>query len=126
MIFVDTSGWFARFTPDDPDHNRIKQWFATNTVPLITTDYCVDETHTLLLARRRPQLAMQAGRAFFDESVIHVTYLAREQIERAWILFQQRIDAGWSFTDCTSKIVIEDLKISIGVHTRRALLPIRH
>jgi predicted nucleic acid-binding protein len=66
---------------------------------------------TLLAARKRPQLAIEAGHGLFDESVARLHFLTSEQINRAWILFQQRAAAGWSFTDCTSKIVIDDLKI---------------
>jgi predicted nucleic acid-binding protein len=38
-----------------------------------------------------------------------------DQIRRAWILFQQRASAGWSFTDFTSKIVIDDLDVKMAV-----------
>jgi len=111
MIFVDTGAWFARFVPDDPEYERMCEWFAANRLPLITTDYCVDETLTLLAVRRRPQLAKQAGTLFFDESLAKLHYLTRQQIERGWLLFRQQISAGWSFTDCTSKIVIKDLQL---------------
>jgi predicted nucleic acid-binding protein len=112
MIFVDTGAWFARFVPDDPDHSRVLSWFAENNELLVTSDYCVDETLTLLAARKRPKLAIEAGRELFDETLARLNYLTRDQIERAWIVFQQRAPAGWSFTDCTSKIVIEDLSVT--------------
>src|SRR5687768_993928 len=99
MIFVDTSAWFARFVPDDPQHQRMLTWFAANSRPLVTTDYCVDETLTLLIVRKRPKLAIEAGRGFFDGTLARLHFLTRQQIERAWIYFQQRTSAGWSFTD---------------------------
>ena len=111
MIFVDTGVWFARFVADDPDHVRVAAWFAANAEPLVTTDYCVDETLTLLAARRRPKLAIESGRVLFDEALARLQFLDAPQIHRAWILFQQRAAAGWSFTDCTSKIAIDDLQI---------------
>jgi len=43
------------------------------------------------------------------------SYLKPNQLHRAWIFFQQRAAAGWSFTDCTSKIVIDDLGITTAV-----------
>ena len=61
--------------------------------------------------------ARRSGRELFDETLARLHYLTRNQIERAWILFQQRAPAGWSFTDCTSKIVIDDL----GVNTAATL-----
>jgi predicted nucleic acid-binding protein len=111
MIFVDTGVWFARYVRDDPNHTRSATWFTANTQPLITTDYCIDETLTLMVARKRPELAIAAGTHFFAYSMARIHFITQPQIERAWILFQQRAAAGWSFTDCTSKIVIDDLAI---------------
>lgn len=51
MVFVDTSAWFAKFVPDDPDHGRINAWLRANTEPVLTTDYCIDEVLTLLVAQ---------------------------------------------------------------------------
>ena len=48
---IDTSTWFAYFLPTDADHQRIRQCFRSSTGSLITTDYCVDETLTLLVQR---------------------------------------------------------------------------
>lgn len=114
MVFVDTGAWFAWHVPGDPDHAIIQEWFKSNRQPLVTTDYCVDETLTLLVARKRPVLAFDAGRAFFDQNVAEIHFVTPPQIHRAWILFQQRAAAGWSFTDCTSKIVIDDLDIRMA------------
>ncbi len=111
MIFVDTGIWYARFVADDPNHLHVKEWFKSNSSQLITSDYCVDETLTLISARKRPDLALVAGRHMFDETMAHLLFLNNGQIYRAWILVQQRASAGWSFTDCTSKVVIEDLAL---------------
>jgi predicted nucleic acid-binding protein len=59
--------------------------------------------------RERPSLAIQAGLEFVNQSVSQIHFLNANQFHRAWILFQQWATAGWSFTDCTSKVVIEDL-----------------
>lgn len=40
-----------------------------------------------------------------------------DQVRRAWILFQQRSAAGWSFTDCTSKVVIDELAVRTAAAT---------
>jgi len=51
MIFVDTGAWYASLVPTDPDHTKAVQWLAGNDSPLLTTDYVIDETLTLLRAR---------------------------------------------------------------------------
>jgi uncharacterized protein len=114
-IFVDTGAWFSRFVSDDPDHSRVAAWFASNKELLLTSDFCVDETLTLLAARKRPHLAVEVGREFFDETIARLHFLSSDQIRRSWILFQQRADAGWSFTDCTSKIIVDDMGIKSAV-----------
>jgi uncharacterized protein len=115
MIFVDTGAWFARFVADYPDHERVSQWFASNDLPLITTDFCVDETLTLFIARKRPTLAIEVGRELFSESIARLHYLNYDQINRSWIIFQQRAAAGWSFTDCTSKVLVDEFGITAAV-----------
>lgn len=111
MIFVDTGAWFARFVPDDPDHSLLETWFAGNDEPLVTSDYCVDETLTLLVARKRLRLSLEVGRGLFEQAVARLHFLTPDQIHRAWVLFQSQARVGWSFTDCTSKIVMDDLRI---------------
>lgn len=115
MIFVDTGAWYAWNVPSDPNHEQMHAWFASNTQRLVTTDYCVDETLTLLVARSRPRCAIELGRALFEANVAQLHFITPDQIRRAWILFQQRGPTGWSFTDCTSKVVIDDLGIGTAV-----------
>ncbi len=115
MIFVDTSAWFAYSVPTDHNHQRIFDWFASNRKQVVTTDYCVDETLTLLCARGEHRRALNAGREFLEKGNIRLQFITADQIRRAWILFQQRISTGWSFTDCTSKIVIDELRIQSAV-----------
>ena len=115
MVFVDTGAWFSYFVPGDSDHARIEACIDASPQPLVTTDFCVDETLTLLVSRGRLPRAIDAGRAFFHHGIATIKYLSPNQIHRTWILFQQRAAAGWSFTDCTSKIVIDDLGITTAV-----------
>jgi predicted nucleic acid-binding protein len=65
MIFVDTSVWFARLVSGDSNHLRTTTWLGENAELLVTSDYCIDECLTLLSARERPSLAIEAGKEFF-------------------------------------------------------------
>jgi uncharacterized protein len=115
MIFVDTGAWFARHVPADPNHQRVKAWMDANSESLVTTDYCLDETLTLLASRGRPRLALDIGHALFEANVAHIHFITPDQINRAWILFQSRATTGWSFTDCTSKVIIDELNIKVAL-----------
>ena len=115
MVFVDTGAWFARFVAKDPKHGAVMAWFANNEAPLVTSDFCVDETLTLLATRGRPSIAIEAGRELVNETIARLHFLTAAQFHRAWILFERRAAAGWSFTDCTSKVVIDDLGLTSAV-----------
>ena len=65
MVFVDTSAWFAAVVPSDPNHPRAANWLAANSEVLITTDYILDETLTLLRTRGERQRAKLLGSNFF-------------------------------------------------------------
>lgn len=107
MIFVDTGAWFALVVPTDPNHSHAATLLRSITKPLFTTDYIVDETLTLLRARGERRRAVEIGGKFFDGSIAIVHRLSEEDIERAWAVFRDFTDKEWSFTDCTSKVVID-------------------
>ncbi len=115
MVFVDTGAWYARHVASDPNHLRVTAWFDANDQRLVTTDYCLDETVTLLAARGQLRRAVALGRALVEERLARLHFVTPEQICRAWMLFESRVGARWSFTDCTSKIVMDDLQIDTAV-----------
>jgi predicted nucleic acid-binding protein len=112
MIFVDTGAWFASSVPWDPDHASAARWLAQNTEPLLTTDYIVDETLTLLRARGERLRALRSADDFFLGRFASIYFLMQDDIRDAWYLFVRYADKDWSFTDCTSKIVIERCQIT--------------
>ena len=111
MILVDTGGWYAYFVSSDTDHEKAAEWMLTNSEPLLTTDYIIDETLTLLRARGQKRKAIEFGLLIFSGRLGRVHYLTRAEIAAAWDVFRTFADKEWSFTDCTSKVVIESLGI---------------
>lgn len=61
MIFVDTGAWYASVIPDDDNHAGAHHWLTSNNEPLVTTDYVIDETLTLLKVRGHCPLALTMG-----------------------------------------------------------------
>lgn len=112
MIFVDTSAWYAIVVPGDPANPAAVTWICHNAEPLITTDYIVDETLTLLRSRGENARALQIGTEFFSAGRCQLHYLTPVEIAQAWTVFQRFDDKEWSFTDCTSKVVMEQLGIT--------------
>jgi predicted nucleic acid-binding protein len=110
--FVDTGAWFAYFVRRDPDHQAARAWIRQNRQPLVTTDYIFDELLTLLKLRENYRVAAAAGEAIWQQRAARIEYVTVEDITRTWEVFRQYDDKDWSFTDCTSKVIIERLGIT--------------
>lgn len=114
MIFVDTGAWYASLVPTDPDHAKALHWLGTNHSPLLTTDYIIDETLTLLRARGERQRARQLGAQLFHQKLAQMHKITSTELTLAWKTFEQFDDKNWSFTDCTSRVVMEQLGIRVA------------
>jgi predicted nucleic acid-binding protein len=115
MIFVDTGAWFAFVVPTDPNHSAAREWLENNTEILITSDYVVDETLTLLRARGEDRRAIELGETFFDGSVAVIYRLSEGDLLAAWDVFRLFHDKEWSFTDCSSRALMQRLDIQSAV-----------
>ena len=111
-VFVDTGAWFAYFVRRDPDHRAATDWARTNREPLLTTDYVIDELMTLLKLRESHRVAAAAGEALLQQNVARVERITDRDFLEGWNVFRQYGDKGWSFTDCTSKVIMERLGIT--------------
>lgn len=109
LVFVDTGAWFALVVPSDPNHERASEWLVVANAPLLTTDYIVDETLTLLRARGERRKAIEIGEEFFSGRLAEVYRFDDDDLRAAWQVFRDYDDKDWSFTDCASKVVIEKL-----------------
>lgn len=114
MIFVDTGAWYASLVPGDSEHAKAAQWLAANHSPLLTTDYVIDETLTLLRVRGERKRALSLGARFFDHALAEIHKITAADLTLAWETFALFDDKGWSFTDCTSKVVMEQLNITVA------------
>ena len=112
MIFVDTGAWYASLVPTDPDHAKALRWLAANDSPLLTTDYVIDESLTLLRVRGERNRALILGARFFQVGIAEIHKITTADLMHAWQTFEHFDDKNWSFTDCTSKVVMEQL----GIH----------
>jgi len=110
-IFADTSGWYALVDESDPDHPRARDWFKQNRLPLITTDYILDEVLTLIRTSLEHRKAVEFGEKLLASRLAQLISVTKEDKERAWAIFQRYDDKVLSFTDCTSFAVMERLEI---------------
>ena len=107
--FIDTSGFYALLVEADSAHAAAVRWLTaarSRKTRVVTTDYVLDETATLLKARGHRDLAG----AFFEQldrsEVCTVLSVDRDQFNRARTFFVRHADHDYSFTDCTSFVVM--------------------
>jgi predicted nucleic acid-binding protein len=116
-IFIDTSAWDAIEDSGDANHEAamIFKDEIANRYELITSNYILDETYTLLLINigyertvtfhRQLEMLIKAG-------VLQVVQLSENIEEKAWNIFEKyNQDKCWSFTDCTSYAAMKELDI---------------
>ena len=115
MIFVDTGAWFAVAVRDDADHDSAMQWLRANRDPLVTTDYILAETATLLRMRdktiRGHRLAIRVATSLLRGESALLEKVTEDDLQRALGVFRAYRDHLFSFVDCTSFVVMERLRI---------------
>ena len=80
---------------------------------LVTSDYVLDETLTLIRARRRVGVAMQFLNKIRKSHNLTLVWIDKEEFDKAAILFETSIERQiWSFTDCTSFSIMKELGIT--------------
>lgn len=112
MIFVDTSAWYALYSASDYNNQSAREWMRANPDnALVTTDYVVDELLTLLTTRKNRRHALKAGYDLLSGKTALLEFITPVDFDAAWKLFQSYADKQWSFTDCTSRVVMDRMGI---------------
>jgi uncharacterized protein len=116
-IFIDTGAWDAIEDSGDVNHEAamIFKDKIDNRYELITSNYILDETYTLLLRNigyARTVAFHKQIEMLTEAGVLQVIQLSENIIENAWVVFEKfNQDKCWSFTDCASYAVMKDLDI---------------
>jgi len=110
---VDTGAWYALADTSDANHHKAKEFYqkVAGEVPLLTTDAIFVEVWLLL----RGRLGRPAALTFWQtlrEANIEVICLTESDIEGAWQIMNTWADQDFSFTDCSTFVVMERLGIT--------------
>jgi predicted nucleic acid-binding protein len=121
-VFVDTSGWMMLADGSDPAHRKAvvarDDWLLGGGV-FVSTDFVLDETLTLIRAR----LSLDAAARWWDQVEGSARVLwewidpARAERARRWF-FRWR-DKSFSFTDCTSFVVMRERRLRVALTSDR-------
>ncbi|QWR77428.1 type II toxin-antitoxin system VapC family toxin [Candidatus Magnetomonas plexicatena] len=111
VVFVDTSALVAFFDKADQHHpaavekmENIKRTQLT----LLLTDFVFDETITAVVKKINQKTAVKMGEFLLSSNIIEFVWLTETLKERAWEYFKKYTDKIYSFTDCTSFVLMED------------------
>ena len=109
----------------DPMHAAARDardsWLRNGGV-LATTDYVVDETLSLLRARLGLDAAARWWAQVDASSRVQWERIGPERAARARTWFFDRRDKDFSFTDCTSFVVMRELRLRAALTTDRHFL----
>ena len=113
-IFVDTAGWMACADEGDPAHavsRQARDLSLEQGNVLVATDYVIDETMTLI----RIRLGLAAAKLWWEQLVgssrLRWEWIGMERAEKARKAFFRHRDKTYSFSDCTSLVVMQELKL---------------
>lgn len=119
FLFVDTGGWMMLADASDPQHRAaIKArdgWLSKGGV-LVTSNYVMDETLTLLRMRLGLDVAELWWEMVSSSSRVTWEWIGPDRAEAARAWFFRWRDKEFSFTDCTSFVVMKERKLK-GVLT---------
>lgn len=113
-IFIDTSGFFAMLASDDDRHSAAVKVVARaqkRKRRFVTTDYVLDETATLLKARRKAHLLAQLYERLDNSQACRIEWTDSERFHAVRAFFLKHADKEWSFTDCVSFTVMSQLRL---------------
>jgi predicted nucleic acid-binding protein len=116
-VFADTSFFFALAAKRDHAHAQATTVYSNllrSGRRVVTTDYVIDETLTLVKMRTEARVALALLDRIEQSTAIAID-AARFQAARA--LFRRHADHGYSFTDCSSFAIMRELKIAEALTT---------
>jgi len=112
---VDTGVWYAQADRADPDHDRVSQALRHWSGRLVTSNYVLDETLTLLRYRLGWKVAHRFGEALRGGAIAKIVRVTVADENAAWTIFSRYADHAFSFTDCSSFAVMERLSLGTAL-----------
>jgi len=113
-LFVDTAGWMTMADQNDPLYRRSVQFrdriLEQGTI-LVTSNYVLDETLTLIRIRLGIEAAEKWWTLVSESHRCHVEWISPERAEKAIRFFFRWKDQPFSFTDCTSFVLMREMGI---------------
>jgi hypothetical protein len=113
-VFADTSALYAAVDSRDAYHSQaaplIRQLAGRGRM-IVTSDYVVVETINLAVTRRGGVVAGRLLELLDKTSGLRVEWIGGERFAASRAFFRKHADHTYSFTDCTSFVLMDELRI---------------
>lgn len=121
-LFVDTAGWMMLADASDPGHEAARlardAWLKDGGV-FVSSDFVLDETLTLI----RVRLGLDAAERWLEQvdpsRRLVWEWIDPTRAERARRWFFRWRDKEFSFTDCTSFVLMQERRIAAALTSDR-------
>jgi len=119
-VFADTSALYAIIDRRDANHRTMREAvekLVRGGRLLVTTDYVVTEAVNLANVRGGKLVALRLLDLLEESAGIRVEWIGVERFVRAKAFFRKHADHDYSFTDCTSFVVMKEERITEALTT---------
>ena len=114
-ISIDTSGFYPCLAKRDDVHTQAADILAASAERrrgFVTTDYVLDETATLLKTRAVSHLVQRLFNIVFTSHACRIEWMDPNRFATTRDFFVQRLDQRYSFTDCFSFTIMQELEVT--------------
>jgi len=119
-LFVDTGGFYALVSADDPSHKKaiaIREEASRTKRRAVSTDYVLDETATLLQARGLKKRLEEFLRMIETSQALSMEWMTPDRFAAMRKFILKHLDQEFSFTDCASFVVMKELRLAEALAT---------
>ena len=126
-LFLDSGAFIARARREDPYHRPAVETFTAisrGDLPYrqhYTSNYVIDETVTFLLYEAGPRVAVETLRRLRSSPSLRVLHVTEEVESGADAAFERYASSRVSYTDCTTKVLMEQGSIETAFSFDRDL-----
>jgi predicted nucleic acid-binding protein len=114
-IFIDTGAFIALTDTDDANYQSAKEFYKDaiiNGIRFVTTNFVICETLNYLRARISYKIAVAFRENLKKSSHFDTVTILPPVENESFAIFKSYSDKDFSFTDCTSFVVMKSLKLT--------------
>jgi predicted nucleic acid-binding protein len=119
-VFVDTSVLYALIDKRDSVHRAAREVVASLVQAgrrLVVSDYVVAESVNLANARGGSTVARRVLDLIEQSAGVRMEWIGTDRFELTKTFFRKHADHGYSFTDCTSFVLMRQLRLAEALTT---------